>query len=179
MESRLDESSLTLVLFALAGEETFPKQELRTLERHPFVEIILMCDQNVFDVVGMIEQIEAIRPESEVRDVAMIAGDSQEKVCRRAAEGEQLLAGPTVLRARRECYRSRHEETVIPPPLPCAQREGAPVVIRASERANPPSSGTFSNLEFWPAVMRASDTSRTLSNGTRSTRFLSRKVAAA
>jgi hypothetical protein len=54
MKGGLRQASLSSVKLTFTRQQSLAQQTLRSLQRQTFMEVLVVGDQNVFDVVGMI-----------------------------------------------------------------------------------------------------------------------------
>jgi hypothetical protein len=71
MKGWLGQATLATMEVALAGQKTFAEESLGALERAAFHEALMVCDQNVLDVVRVIEEVNVLRAEPEINYVAV------------------------------------------------------------------------------------------------------------
>jgi hypothetical protein len=71
MKGWLGQTTLATMKVALAGQKTFAEQSLGALERAAFHEALMVCDQNVLDVVRVIEEVNVLRAKLEIYYVAV------------------------------------------------------------------------------------------------------------
>src|SRR5580698_573166 len=79
MECGLDQAALTFVEVALAGEQSLAQQHSRALEHAALLELRLVCDQNVPDRIGMIDEIHVLRSQAQINQIAELARASLQK----------------------------------------------------------------------------------------------------
>jgi hypothetical protein len=104
VESRLDEPPLSSVRLPLGAEEAFTGDALAGLEREPG-ESAVVRDQHVFDIVGVVQEIEVLPPKRAVHDVAVLPYHSRHEAKRIATEGQELRARIAAPRAGRIAQR--------------------------------------------------------------------------
>ena len=93
MKGGLRETALPFVMFAFAGEQTFAEDDFRALEGAAFLEGTRLREKNLANVIGMREEVEMLRSEFEVNDVAVFAREPREKRDRIALHGAEIRAG--------------------------------------------------------------------------------------
>ena len=79
MKGRLNEAPLAGVQRAVARQQPVAEEPPRAAQRSPFDEPMLVRDQHLLDVVGMIQKKDVERAEPEVRDVAVLGADARQK----------------------------------------------------------------------------------------------------
>jgi hypothetical protein len=95
MKRRLSQSPLSQMELIFAGKQPISEQTARALETATLVEILLVGDEDIADQIGVVEQIEMLRPDPVVGDVAVILihGDHHcERVARNLYEKLQRVA---------------------------------------------------------------------------------------
>jgi hypothetical protein len=73
MKCRLSQPSLAKMKFVLTRQKPVAQQPLCTLETATLVKILLMSDENVSNEIGVIEEVDVLRPDLVVRDVDVLA----------------------------------------------------------------------------------------------------------
>jgi len=99
MKGWLGQTTLATMKVALAGQKTFAQQTLGALERAAFHEALMMCDQNVLDVVRVIEKVNVLRAEPEMDYVAVRARGELQVGERITAKRSEVSADQLTLRA--------------------------------------------------------------------------------
>ncbi len=74
MEGWLGETPLTAMKFTFARQESLAQQTLRTLQRETLYEVVIICDQDIFDVVGMVQEKRFLWPQFEIGDITILRG---------------------------------------------------------------------------------------------------------
>ena len=102
MKHRLHQAALTQVEIALTGEQALAQQQTRALQRASFGKLAGAGDQQVFDVIGMIEQEEALAAAAEINDIAVALRQLSHILERIAAQREKSDAEKIGARPRRK-----------------------------------------------------------------------------
>src|SRR5581483_2438693 len=79
MKRGLHQTALPHVEVAFARQQTFTEEEFGALEGTAFHERALLRHQHVANQIGMIDEIEMLRAEGEMRDVAELARNARQK----------------------------------------------------------------------------------------------------
>ena len=82
VERRLREAALRAVLVALAQQHTFTKKTPRTLLPASFKKVVVVVDQNVAHVVGMIHKEDVLETNAETTQVAVGMRETNHEVQR-------------------------------------------------------------------------------------------------
>src|SRR5580698_7733461 len=80
MESRLDQAALAAMKLAFTGEQTFSEQDLRAFQKTALGEICLIGDQDVFDPIGLGDQVHVLGAQTKMNQVAVIAREALQKL---------------------------------------------------------------------------------------------------
>ena len=99
MEGRLDQPPLAQVMFAFTGQQPFAEQDFRPLQDAAFAEVCLLVDQNLFDKVGMIDEVEILVSEPEVTEVRVLFRHPGQESERVPAESRQVADDQRILRS--------------------------------------------------------------------------------
>ena len=91
--------------FTLARQKSLAEQTLRSLKRTALNEIIVVRDENIFDVIGVIEEEDVLWPQLEIDKVSVLFGHVSQEGGRVAPEGEEVSDGQQALRAWRKLLR--------------------------------------------------------------------------
>ncbi len=75
--------------FAFAGQQSFAEQHFGAFEKTALGEVGLMGDQDIFDPFGIADQIDVLRAQAKMDQVAMIAGQALQELGRIFAELRQ------------------------------------------------------------------------------------------
>ena len=100
MKGWLGQTTLATMKVALAGQKTFAEESLGALERAAFHKALMMCDQNVLDVVRVIEKVNVLRAEFEMDYVAVFFRGKLQIGKRITAERSEVAAYQLTFRAR-------------------------------------------------------------------------------
>ena len=79
VKRRLNDAPLTAVEGAIARQQSVAEQSPRSSKRTPFDEAVLMREQHLLDVVGMVQEKNTQRREPDVDDIAVFGADPQDK----------------------------------------------------------------------------------------------------
>ena len=82
MESRLDQAALAAMKLAFTGEQTFSEQDLRAFQKTALGEICLIGDQDVFDPIRIADEVNILRAQTVMHQIAMIACEALQKLRR-------------------------------------------------------------------------------------------------
>ena len=99
MKCRLGEAALTQVKFAFARQKTVSEETARSLEPPALVKVLLVGDEHIPNEVGMADQVDILRPDAPVRDVAVISLHGDHHRERVAHDFEHELPGISSERA--------------------------------------------------------------------------------
>src|SRR5205085_8028019 len=102
------EAPLTAPEVALARQESVAEQALGALQRAPLHEARVVRDEHVFNVVGVVEEIDGLRRGTEARHVAVLARHPREQRERITAELYDVAERPEALWPRRLGARGYH-----------------------------------------------------------------------
>jgi hypothetical protein len=84
------------------------------LQRAPLVKALVVRDEHVADEVGVVEEEGLLRPDAELRHVAVLAGEAREERERVAPEREDVPARQPSPRPRRRRCGGYHSFTPLP-----------------------------------------------------------------
>jgi hypothetical protein len=73
MKGWLNKTTLALMVLALTRKEPFAQEPFCPLERSAFHKVSLVGHKHIFDVVGVTEQAHVLRPELDMRNIAVLA----------------------------------------------------------------------------------------------------------
>ncbi len=79
MKRRLDEPTLPEVCLPFAGQQPLAEQPLRALEPPPFLEAARVGDEDVTHVGRMVDEVQVLAPDVQVREVTVAAGKAREE----------------------------------------------------------------------------------------------------
>jgi len=113
MKCRLHQPPLPQMKLAFAREQTFAQQHPRALQRPALGEVRLIGDQNFAHQIGMVHQINVLRPQPEVRQIAVLARHLHQKINRMSAECWQMAHHGQILRASRLGLGQQHSATSL------------------------------------------------------------------
>ncbi|MGD1098206.1 MAG: hypothetical protein ABSB35_40250 [Bryobacteraceae bacterium] len=82
MKRGLDETALPRMKLAFAGEQPIAQQHAGAYQHAALGEVSLMSDEHVFNRIRMAERVKVLRTEPEMDQVAVFAGDLQQKLWR-------------------------------------------------------------------------------------------------
>src|SRR5262249_50016986 len=90
VECRLNQAPLTPMKFVLAGQQAVAQEAPGKLEPAAFVKLTAVGYQNVSYVVGMVEQEDVLRSESEMNDIPVGLSERGQKTNRVPPELEHV-----------------------------------------------------------------------------------------
>ena len=102
VKRRLRQPSLPMVILAFTRQQTTPQHPFCAFQPASFLEMHVVRHEDVFDGVGMIDDVIMLRSDSELSNIAKVPRDIREKRQRVAPKREQVAAGNEAFRARRK-----------------------------------------------------------------------------
>src|ERR1019366_4738920 len=93
MERRLCEPSLAKMKFPFAGQETIAQQAASALESPALREILLVRNEHIANEVGIVDEIQVLRTDLVVHDVAVFAMHGEHRAEWIARHFPQELSG--------------------------------------------------------------------------------------
>lgn len=101
MKCRLNDATLPAVEGSITRQESVAEQSPCPSQRSSFDEVVLIRDEYLLDVVGMVEEKHAKRREPDMHDIAILRADAQHKGERIAARLGEASEEHTPLGPRR------------------------------------------------------------------------------
>jgi hypothetical protein len=93
MKCRLSQPPLSSMNLAFACQQTFAKETLGTLQTLPLHEAMLVCDQYVSNIVGMVYEVGVVPTESESNDISILPSQTVEIGQRISPQRQQCRRG--------------------------------------------------------------------------------------
>src|SRR5262249_14356082 len=103
MEGRLGQLPLTAVEIVFARQQPLAQKALCHLEPAALMEYAAVGNQNVADIVGMVDQVDALAAELEWNYITIVSGQTHQEAKRVPAKRNQQAAGKPLHGTGRRC----------------------------------------------------------------------------